>query len=105
MVGQNLKFMQISSCFLRRAHIFIFINIPYYVVKGYTFFAPTVHIRLIYLIQFQILDFTCSVDADCHKGYCENQKCYCLDGFNLKEDCSVYGCKSKSTDTISNDSP
>ena len=55
--------------------------------------------KILFLKQ---IEFTCSSDADCHQGYCENKKCYCLDGFNLKEDCSVYGCKSTPIDTIDN---
>ena len=42
---------------------------------------------------FWILDFTCSVDADCHQGYCEDKKCVCLDGHAYKEDCSFKGCE------------
>ena len=40
-----------------------------------------------------VSDFTCSVDEDCHQGYCENQKCICLPGSAYKEDCSISGCK------------
>ena len=40
-----------------------------------------------------ILDFTCSIDLDCHQGYCENQKCICLHGHAYKEDCSISGCE------------
>ena len=42
---------------------------------------------------FCILGFTCSVDADCHQGYCEDQKCICLPGSAYKKDCSISGCE------------
>ena len=42
---------------------------------------------------FQTSDFTCDVDEDCNKGYCENGECVCLDDYNYKIDCSLYGCK------------
>ena len=41
----------------------------------------------------QFLEFTCSIDADCNNGYCENEKCTCLDDYQLKEDCSLKGCE------------
>ena len=40
-----------------------------------------------------LLDFTCSMDADCHNGFCYERQCVCLDGHNYKRDCSVSGCK------------
>ena len=45
------------------------------------------------ILLFCILDFTCSVDADCNNGYCENKKCFCLDGYQYSKDCSVFGRK------------
>ena len=42
---------------------------------------------------YQFLEFTCSIDADCNNGYCENEKCTCLDDYQLKEDCSLKGCE------------
>ena len=42
---------------------------------------------------FFLLEFTCSVDADCNQGYCEDKKCICLDGFQYKKDCSFSGCE------------
>ena len=30
---------------------------------------------------------------DCNYGYCEDKKCVCLDGYQLKEDCSLKGCE------------
>ena len=46
---------------------------------------------------FWILDFTCSTDSDCHHGYCENQKCICLHGHAVKEDCSFSGSEFDNT--------
>ena len=46
------------------------------------------------LIQFfEILDFTCKWDSDCHQGYCEDETCQCLPEFQYEKDCSVKGCK------------
>ena len=42
---------------------------------------------------YQLLEFTCSIDADCNYGYCENGNCTCLDDYQLKEDCSLKGCE------------
>ena len=41
------------------------------------------------------LGFKCSVDADCHQGYCDRNtgKCFCLDGNAYKDDCSISGCE------------
>ena len=52
---------------------------------------------MIKLSVFWILDFTCSIDLDCHQGYCENQKCMCLDGHSYKKDCSIPGCEFDAT--------
>ena len=51
------------------------------------------HVILKNSVSFLILAFTCSVDADCHQGYCEDKKCVCLDGHAYKEDCSFEGCE------------
>ena len=44
-------------------------------------------------VVFWISDFTCAVDADCNQGYCEDQKCVCLDDNAYKHDCSIPGCE------------
>ena len=41
----------------------------------------------------QFLEFTCSIDAECNYGFCEDGKCTCLDDYQLKEDCSFKGCE------------
>ena len=51
------------------------------------------HIALKNSVFFLILAFTCSVDGDCHQGYCEDKKCVCLDGYAYSEDCSFEGCE------------
>ena len=42
-----------------------------------------------------IQGFKCSVDEDCHQGYCnrDSGKCFCLSGNSYKDDCSISGCK------------
>ena len=42
---------------------------------------------------YQFLEFTCKIDPDCNKGFCEEGKCKCLDGYQIKEDCSFKGCE------------
>ena len=49
--------------------------------------------RLFQILCLLISGFSCSVDADCHHGFCEDKRCFCLDGFQYQEDCSFFGCK------------
>ena len=67
-----------------------------FVLTANVFVSHMKHEKLLHVIEkscFWILDFTCSIDADCHQGYCEDQKCVCLPGHAYKEDCSVGGCE------------
>ena len=86
---------------MKLANMMVEIAVEYMLIKDFALSVNVLVSHIICVKDFvysnsafsKMLDFVCSVDADCHQGYCEDQICFCLDGYAYKEDCSIVGCK------------